>query len=108
MIDLIFFQGTEIILIRIAGTDIRFATSMQNNIWCPIDGLKLSKDGAIKQFPDLNGKDNWKEETIKRFKEHISKMKNEREIANYVIDDLKRYGYIPKYKQEAGFRKEKL
>lgn len=98
-------MGTEIIFVRVNGTNITFSNSGQL-IMSGIDGLKLNYYGTIKEFPDLKDKLDWKDEAIKRFKEKISKMKNEDEIANYIIMDLKNHGYEPKIKQKAGFRRE--
>ena len=106
MIDLIFYFSTEIVFIRIRGNSIMFANSISGSIWCPIDGLKISMEGACKEFPDLKGKDNWKEEAIRRFKEKIINLKSEEEVAKYLIEDLRRFGYTPKFKQRAGFRRE--
>ena len=105
MIQVLFNYVTEIILVTIRGTDIRFATS-DGIKEAPIDGLKLSHEGVVKEFPDLKDKENWKEEAIKRFKEKIATMKSEDEICNYIIEDLRSYGYVPKYKQKQGFRRE--
>ena len=35
-------------------------------------------------------------------------MKNEDEVVEYIVSDLKKYGYVPKYKQKSGFRAEVL
>ena len=108
MIDLIFYFGGEVIFIRINNHDIRFSNSTYGTYLVPIDGLNLNHAGVVKEFPDLDLRDDWKEEAIKRFKEKISKMESEEQISNYIIEDLKKYGYVPKYKQRVGFRKEIL
>lgn len=108
MIDLIFYYGTEIIFARIKGNTVRFSTSAQHNKFATIDGIKLSREGVIKEHPDLKNRKDWQQEARKRFKEHISKMKNENEVANYIIKELRSKGYVPKYKQIAGFRTQKL
>jgi N-acetyl-anhydromuramyl-L-alanine amidase AmpD len=105
MIDIIFYYGTEIIFVRIDGTTINFSTS-SNMTSSTIDGLRLNKEGVVKEFPDLKDNDNWKEEAVKRFKDKIKSLKNEDERCNYIIEDLKKHGYQAKIKQKAGFRKE--
>ena len=108
MIDIIFYFGTDIIFVRVNGTNIGFANSSQGNCYAPIDGLKLSKNGVVKEFPDLEYDAEWHDKAIARFKERIKTMKNEESIAKYVVDDLKKFGYAPKFWQAAGFRKIKL
>ncbi len=106
MIDLIFYRVSEIIFIRINGYDINFSNSEYGNLSSPIEGLKLNYEGVCKEFPDLKNNHDWNGEAIKRFKEKIKSFKNEEEISNYLIEDLKKYGFVPKFKQKAGFRRE--
>lgn len=108
MIDLIFHLGSEIILVRIEGNRIMLGNTIYGGQMATIDGLQLSYEGVIKEFPDLKGESNWKKEAIFRFKNKINEMKNEDEIAEYIIEDLKKYGYVPKLKQKKGFRMEKI
>jgi hypothetical protein len=106
MIDIILYYGTEIVFVRISGYQIKFATSTFGNRWTDISGLKLNKAGTLKTFPDLIDREDWKQEAIKRFKEHVQSLRNEEEICTYVCDELRKCGYIPKYKQKASFRRE--
>lgn len=108
MIDLIFYFGTEIIFVRIQGKNVTFANSGYGMKMAPIDGLKLSYTGVVKEFPDLKDNENWKEEGIKRFKKHLSTFETEDEISQYIIKDLKSHGYVPKFMQKAGFRRKKV
>lgn len=106
MIDLIFYYDTEIIFVRVRGSDVTFSTSLQPNKYASIEGLKISKKGVLKEYPDLKNKQDWRDIAIKRFKEHLKSLNNEEEVCKYVISELKKIGYIPKYKQKAGFRRE--
>ena len=108
MIDLMFNFGNEVILVRIDKTNIQFSNSVYSSRMTDINGLRLSKNGVIKEFPDLKDNVSWREEAIKRFKEHIKKMKNENEISQYIIFELSKYGYLPKFRQKKGFRIEKI
>jgi len=108
MIDLIFNRIDEIVFLRITGSNVKFANSMNGNIWSSIEGLKLDKKGVMKEFPDLKDNPEWKEEAIGRFKEMIRDKKNEYEISEYMIKELKKFGYTPKWKQIGGFRREKI
>ena len=108
MIDLIFYYGQEIVLIRVNGHTVTFASGSNGNKQSTIDGLKLSKVGAIKEHPDLKDDEQWKEKTIERFKEKIKSLNSEMERVKYIIDDLKKFGYIPRYIQRAGHRPMKI
>jgi hypothetical protein len=108
MIGLIFYYAQEIIYIRIDGHNVHFSNSTFGAVETSIDGLKLNKSGVLKEYPDLKDNDNWKEIAIERFKEVINAMKTEDAIAEYIIEDLKKYGYVPKWKQKAGFRRTKI
>lgn len=108
MIGLIFYYGQEIIYIRVDGHNVNFSNSTFGAVETSIDGLKLNKSGVLKEHPDLKDRDDWKEEAIKRFKDLINVMKTEESIAEYLIQDLKKYGYVPKWKQKAGFRRIKI
>ena len=108
MIDLIFYFGTEIIFVRVRMSSIMFANSSQGNQWCPIDGLRLSEIGVKKEFPDLKNDSEWKSKAIQKFKDKVSDMETEKEIAEYIIADLKKFGYEPKFWQEAGYRKRRI
>ena len=108
MIDILFYFGGDIILVKIQGVNITFATSQYGNVQAPIEGLQLNYVGVCREHPDLELRDDWKEEAIRRFKEKIKSMKDEDEIAQYIISDLSHYGYVAQYKQKQGFRREKL
>ena len=77
-------------------------------LFTSIKGIKLDKKGVVKEFPDLEEKDNWRVEAINRLKEHIKKMKTEKERMEYVKEELKKQGYEPLFYQEAGFRPKKF
>ena len=106
MIEILFYLGGEIILVNVDGTNVKFSNSNFGAVETDISGLKLSHEGVIKEFPDLEDDENWKEKVIQRFKEHIRSLKTEEERANYIVDDLKKHGYTAKYKQRKGFRRE--
>jgi len=107
MINIIFEFGMENVEVRIAGGSVLFRTK-QTQQYTTIEGLRLDKNGVVKEFPDLKGKGNWKEEAIKRFKENISQMRTETDVAEYLVDDLKKFGYKPLYWQKSGHRPIKL
>ena len=108
MIDLVFHFGADVVLVKIDGTNVLFGNSSQGGQIAPIQNLKLSKSGVIKEFPDLKDNANWHEEAAKRFKEKIKSLKSEDERAEYIIEDLKKFGYTPRFKQRRGCRVEKI
>ena len=106
MIDLIFYHGTDLVFVRVEGHTLKFTTSLQSNKWASIDGLKLDYSGVIREFPELENEENWREEAIFRLKSKLQNFKTEDDVVIYVIDELKKYGYIPKYKMKKGHRRE--
>ena len=106
MIDLLFFRGTEISFVRVNGHSVGFADNLSGNMFASLKGMKLDYYGCVKEFPDLKDNKNWKEEVIKRFDKKIKSMDSEEEIADYIVEELTKFGYILKKKQKAGFRAE--
>jgi len=108
MIEVIFYFGTEIVMVRVRANRVTFCSSSNGNYEADITGIKLSHAGVIKEFPDLKDNALWKEEAIKRFKLKIEELNTEEAIAEYIIIDLQKFGYVPKWKQKQGFRRVKL
>lgn len=108
MIKLILEYLGEKVLVSIQGKNIRFGNTAFGNQLVPIEGLRLDYKGVCREFPDLELRNDWREEAIERFKDKIKKMNNEKDIANYIIEDLKRFGYKPISKHIDGFRPQKL
>lgn len=107
MITLIFEYLNEKIGIVIKGNEVLFGNTLQH-LASTIDGLKLSKEGALKEYPDLESREDWREEIIKRFKEKIASFDTEDKKAKYIISDLTKFGYIPTIKQVKGHRWERI
>lgn len=108
MIGIIFDQEGEKIEVIIKGNNVYFKTSQTGGQFATMENLKLSKSGCIKEHPDLKDRDDWREETIKRFKEKLKTYDTEKKKMIYIIEDLKKFGFIPLYYQEAGFRIKKI
>lgn len=106
MIDIIFYYGTDIVFVRVEGATLKFANSLQANKFASIEGLKLDYNGVVREFPELELEENWREEAIFRLKSKLQNFKTEEEVVEYVIEELKKYGYIPRYKMKKGFRRE--
>ena len=73
-----------------------------------IEGLKLSKSGCIKEFPDLKDDEEWKRKSIQRLKENMNKFNTEMEKMNYVKEELTKQGYEALFYQRGGFRPQKF
>lgn len=106
MQEILFDFATEKILVRVDGHDVKFGSTNYGAALADISGLKLDYDGVIREHPDLEGDDNWKEEAILRFKDKVKSYENEDDIAKYIMDELRNHGYIPRYLQRKGFRRE--
>lgn len=107
MIGIIFGYANEVIEVRIQNKNVYFRTS-QFQQFADIEGLKLDKEGVVKEFPELKNNKEWRKIAIEKFREKIKNMKTEKERAQYIIDDLTKFGYIPMYLQKDGFRPVKL
>ncbi len=108
MITLLFGFGNEKVLISVNGTEIYFSSTAFGVQKAPIEGLSLSKLGVIKEFPDLEGDDEWRKKAIERFKEKISKRKTEKARVDYIVEDLAKFGYVLEQTQKEGFRPKKV
>ena len=106
MIYLYFDYFGEKILIEVNGNKVWFSNSQYGNVKATIDHIQLNYSGVIKEFPDLRNNDNWKEIARQRFKDKIKSLNKENDIVNYLITDLKKFGYVPLMKQKRGFRTE--
>jgi len=106
-IGVVFEYAAEPVEVRVIGTNILFRT-MTSGGWITIDNIKLNYSGVVREFPDLEKDDDWKEKAIERFKDKIKKFNTEMERANYITEDLRKHGYIPRFRQRAGFRPEKI
>jgi len=108
MIGVIFEYGSERVEVRIGTSNCYFRTGQFGGALVPIDSIKIDKAGSIKEHPDLKDRDDWKEESIKRFKEKLKTYKTEMERLKYVIEDLSKVGYKPIYIQRDGHRVQKI
>ena len=77
MIELMFKLAGDYILVRIMGNNVLFANTAYGAQMASIDGLKISKEGAVKEFPDLKDNEQWKEIAIKRFKDKIKTLERD-------------------------------
>lgn len=83
-------------------------TSFVNGIptYTKLEGLQFNVSGIIKEFPDLKDKEipEMRKIALQRFKDHLDKMKSEKELIQYVYRELGKSGYIFKSIQKPGFR----
>jgi len=107
MIGVIFSYGSDIVEVRIMEDKVYFRNQASPQ-FATIDGIKLDKSGVLKEFPELEGNNEWQSIAREHFKDKIKEMKTEKERVEYIIEDLNKYGYIPKYMQKEGFRPVKI
>ena len=108
MIEAIFLFGADVILIRIDNHKVEFGNTSYGAQLATIDGLLLSKEGVGREFPDLIGRDDWREEAIRRFKENIKSIHGEKAILWYIKDELENHGYVLKRWKQNGYREVKV
>ena len=110
MIDLAFRLGNEHVLVRIDDNTLYLGNTIQQFQLAPFDEkhIHLSKAGVIKEFPDLKNDENWERKSIERFKVHFKSLKTKEAKIKYIVEDLRKHGYTPMYKQETGRRIEKI
>ena len=107
MIGVIFMFASDMVEVRVDNNTVLFRSGI-NPGWATIEGLQLNYEGVCKEFPDLKGNPNWKQQAIERFKDKIACYRTEEEKMDYIIGDLKKYGYIPKYVQKGGHRVKRI
>lgn len=105
MIGIIFYFGSELLMVTIKGNAVTFT---KDGMQSGIDGLRLSKEGVNKEFPDLKDNPAWREEAIKRFKDKIKNFGSEDKVKEYLIKEMNKFGYTAKYIQKQGFRVEAI
>lgn len=109
--QLVFQLADEIVLIKILGNTIWFSNSSTNfQKFAPIEGLRLKKEGILKEFPDLEGLElvEMRQKAIERFKDKIKTLDSEPRIKDYIVNEMIKMGYTLKSIQREGFRPEKI
>jgi hypothetical protein len=94
MINIEFLFNSQIVVVRISGKELFFCNN-PNGFFAPIDKLKFSRQGVLKEFPDLKDNKEWRKIALDRFKDKINSMNSEIEITKYLVNDLVKFGYKP-------------
>ena len=105
--ELVFQLANEMIVVKIEGKIVLFSTSAFNfQKFVPIEGLKLNKEGILKEHPDLKDLpfEQMKQEAIKRFRKLLDSFEHEEDVKLYVIKELEKHGYVLKTIKQKGFR----
>lgn len=103
----VFSLAGEQIEVIVKNEELLFRDSA-TQITTTIEGLKLSKSGALKEFPDLKNNNEWKKIVIEKLKDKIKSFKTENQRMFYVKEELIKWGYEPKFWQRAGHRPKKF
>lgn len=109
--ELVFNKHGEIVIVKIQGDELYFSNEqMGYKTFVPLELLRLSLSGILKEFPDLEGKEDSeiKKEAIKRLRNHIKTILGYTEKREYVIKELEKHGYVPKFIRRPGFRDVRL
>ena len=107
MIKGTFRLGGDVIEIILQGGDIQIF-DVSSGIITTLEGLKISKEGVIKEFPDLKDNEEWKKIGLQRLKEHIKSFNYLDDKLNYIKEELEKHGYESLYKQRVGHRPQKF
>ena len=107
MIKASFRLGGDYVEAVVDGNNLYFSDVSTQAI-TTIEGLKLSKQGVVKEFPDLENDKEWKKKAMDRFKDHVKNLNSESARISYIIEELRKFGYTPLTKQRAGFRPAKI
>lgn len=108
MITLIFEFMGEKVMVTINGNDIKFGSTREGARMADISGIKLSYAGCCREWGDLELRDDWREEAIRRFKDKIATLNTDMEKARFIIEDLRGHGYLPRLMQRQGYRMEAI
>lgn len=107
MIEAQLTLGDQIVRVTIEGNNLVF-TDVGEGVYTTIEGLKLSKSGVIKEFPDLKDNEEWRKIAIERFKEYFRKIEGEKSKMLYVVGDLEKWGWTPNFWLKKGFRPQRF
>lgn len=102
----VFRLGGEIVNAIVDGDNVMFLDG--NGVVTTIEGLRISKGGVLKEFPELENNEEWRKIAIERFKEKIKSYNNEMDKTIYIKDELTKHGHEAQYFQRAGFRPTKF
>lgn len=108
MIELMLEFGGDVVIVRINGNKVEFGHSAFGAKLATIDNIKLDYHGVVREFPDLKDNPQWRLEAIGRFKDKIKDYNNEESIYRYILNELTKFGYIPKLRKKNGMRVERL
>ena len=107
MMNATFQLGGELIQIKVEGNNLAFFDVGSAQL-TTLEGLRFSKAGVLKEFPDLKDDADWKLKAIERLKAHIKSLKTEKNKMFYVKDELIKWGYEALSWQKKGFRVQKF
>ena len=108
MIQVLFGFASDKVLVTVSDKEVWFSHTGYGAVKAPIECLRLDYIGVVREFPDLELDSDWQKIAISRFKQKIKTFSTEDEIANYIISDLRKFGYVPEQKQKDGFRPQKI
>lgn len=106
MIGCLFQFANEFVEVRVDGNQLLFRTPQTGMLFATLNCIRFDKAGTILEFPDLKDNEDWNSIAMERLKSKLKTFETEDKKMEYVIDELSKKGYVPKFKQKAGFRME--
>lgn len=104
MITATYQLGPQQISAKVEGNALLFFDA-ESGMITTLEGLRFSRAGVLKEFPDLKEEKEWRKVALERLKEHLKTFQTEKEKMNYVTRELVRFGgYLPLFWQQKGFR----
>jgi len=100
----------DVVVLKVIGRDIIFGSISGGKMqYAPLEGLKFSIAGIVKEFPDLKGKplDHIRREGLECFKKHFWALASWEAKKNYLRKDLEGHGYKMVMQQLPGQRARK-
>lgn len=107
IINATFKLAGDVVSIKVEGNSLFFFDVGSGQI-APLEGLRMSKAGVLKEHPDLENNPDWRKIAIERLKEHMKKKETEMDKIIYVKEELTKFGYEPLNYSKKGFRPRKF
>ena len=107
MINGTFKLAGDLVSVKIEGNSLAFF-DISTGQMTTLEGLRMSKAGVLKEFPDLKHEIDWRKIAIERLKTHMKTIETEMKKMNYIKGELIKFGYEPLHYQKSGFRTRKF
>lgn len=107
MINATFQLASDLVSVKVEENNLCFFDVGSGQV-TTLEGLRMSKAGVLKEFPDLKDEIEWKKFAIDRLKDHMKSFNTEMEKMIYIKNELIKFGYAPLHYAKQGFRPQKF